>query len=58
MRAINKAIELQGKQKYYELKYLLLFVAGNMDEAKNMHTLVEDPTGKFKAIREHLVDNV
>lgn len=57
LKAINKAIEIQPKQHYQQLKYLLLFVAGNMEEAKNMHTLIEDPEDKFKPMREHLMDN-
>jgi hypothetical protein len=28
-----------------------------MEEAKNMHTLIEDEEGRFKAMREYLIDN-
>ena len=42
LKAINKAIELKERPKYYELKYLLLFVSGNMEEAKHLHSYLTD----------------
>lgn len=37
LMAINKAIEIKPKKQYKKLKYLLLVLCGNMEEAKNMH---------------------
>ena len=56
IKAINKAIDIEPRQRYLELRYLLLFVAGNMEEAKGMHTVMKDPEGKFKPMKQFLVD--
>ena len=55
MKAINKAIEIRKKDKYNELKYLILFVSGNMEEARAMQgTLGKEEEKKFKIMKEYL----
>ena len=57
LKAINKAIEIQEKPHYYELKYLLLFTSGNMEEAKTIHAKLTDAEDKFRIMKEHVNEN-
>lgn len=58
LKAINKALELKTKAKFYQLKYLILFTTGNLEEAKGLHDLLEDQEGQFTLMREYLNDNL
>ena len=52
LSAINKAIEINPKKHFYELKYLILFVMGNIEEAKTVQERFDDKEGKYKSMKE------
>jgi hypothetical protein len=51
IKAINRAIAIKTKPRFQELKYLLLFTSGNMEEAKTLHPFLTDPGDKFKLMK-------
>ena len=58
LKAINRALELSTKPQYYKLKYLLLFVSDNMEEAKKMHPQLTASSNELKPMMEYVNDHV
>lgn len=50
LAAINRALEIRTKNQYLELKYMLLFIMGNLEEAAKIQDSMTDP--KFNAMKE------
>lgn len=57
LEAIETAIELKKKDKFYELKYMILFAMGNMEEARSVEAQFKDAQGKYAAIKDYIHQN-
>lgn len=57
LEAIENAIELKRKEKFFELKYMILFVMGNMEEARSVEREFRDKEGKYAAMKDYIHQN-